>query len=355
MSPSTWRARASAGWLVCCCGVLRSVPASAQPGGAAPSRAEVAFTQAEALLAAGNAREACPLYEESHELDPQLGVLLYLADCREQIGELASAYRRFEQAQELAERVGDERVRIAAARVAQLAPRVHQVRLELPELAQGRAAPALSIYLDGELLPPGSWSQPLWVDSGKHDVRVEAAGYRAFVTQLELVGGQRSTVLVPSLEALPSDVPPSTLPALEASLAPSPASMPPAPGMGSELPREANGAAVRRGVAWALGGVGGAGLVSAGVLALMARGHYDSAGSECARSCTAAGTSTRAEARSLARAATLSGGVAVSALVGATLLWWTQRATSPALDPSPSELSVSAAKHEMSLSVRGRF
>lgn len=364
MKPSTRRVRASARWLVCCCVALRSVPASAQPSVAAPSRAEVAFAQAEALLAAGKAREACPLYEESHELDPQLGVLLYLADCREQNGELASAYRRFRQAQELAERLGDERVRIAAGRVARLAPRVHQIRLELPEMAHGRAAPPLSVYLDGELLPPASSIQPLLVDSGKHHVRVEAAGYRAFVTQLELVGeGQRSNVVVPPLEALPSDAapappshaPPSVLPALGVSLDPTPASAPPAPGMGSKLapPLEANGASVRRGVAWTLAGVGGAGLVSAGVLSLMARGRYDSADSECARSCTAAGASTRAEARSLARAATLSGGVAVSALVGATLLWWTQRASSPALDPS--ELSVSAAKSEMSLSVRGRF
>jgi hypothetical protein len=51
---------------------------------AARPRTVQLFDEAERLVASGKYADACPKYAESNRLDPQLGVLMYLADCYEE-------------------------------------------------------------------------------------------------------------------------------------------------------------------------------------------------------------------------------------------------------------------------------
>src|SRR5262245_18824387 len=83
--------------------------AAATPVQADSATAQAAFTQADALAKQGKWAEACPLYEASYQADPQLGALLYLAECHERIGKTATAWAEFNDAIDLARQRGDVR------------------------------------------------------------------------------------------------------------------------------------------------------------------------------------------------------------------------------------------------------
>ena len=85
--------------------VLSSVSFAQAPAPA--TRAEQLFRHARAMLAEKNYVDACPLLEQSHRLEPALGTLLNLADCFENIGRPASAYRAFTAAAEWASKNGE--------------------------------------------------------------------------------------------------------------------------------------------------------------------------------------------------------------------------------------------------------
>src|SRR5690349_24811223 len=56
------------------------------------------FKQGRDAMAAGKLDEACARFAQSLELDPAIGTKLNLADCWEQKGKLAEAYRLFDEA-----------------------------------------------------------------------------------------------------------------------------------------------------------------------------------------------------------------------------------------------------------------
>jgi hypothetical protein len=64
------------------------------PAYADQATAGAAYKQAEQLAKEGKWEEACPLYEASYHSDPQIGVLLHLADCHEHVGRTATAWSR---------------------------------------------------------------------------------------------------------------------------------------------------------------------------------------------------------------------------------------------------------------------
>src|SRR4051812_50105876 len=71
--------------------------------------AEVAFDQARKLMKEGKVAEACPKFEVSFNSDPQVGVLLNLADCHERLGQIATAWAEFHSAIALAKSRNDRR------------------------------------------------------------------------------------------------------------------------------------------------------------------------------------------------------------------------------------------------------
>jgi hypothetical protein len=107
-------------------------------------KAEKLFEEGVALLGRKDFANACPKLEESRNLAPGLGVTLYLADCNEGLGRLATALALFREGAALAHTRKDEREAAAQARIAALETSVPRIRVRL-----AAPAPNLEAQRDG--------------------------------------------------------------------------------------------------------------------------------------------------------------------------------------------------------------
>ena len=93
-----------------------------------PAAAEALFRAARGAIDKGDYATACPKFEESNRLDPQVGTVFNLADCDEHLGKVATAWQLFK---EVAQRLpqGDERVAMASSRATALEKKLPRVVL----------------------------------------------------------------------------------------------------------------------------------------------------------------------------------------------------------------------------------
>lgn len=169
--------------------VAVAVLSSARAGLADSAASEAAFLEAKRLMAAGRIAEACPKFELSHREDPQIGSLLNLADCHEQLGKLATAWAEFRAAMELAKQRNDSREQFARERSQSLASRAPSVKL-----VDERGVAGLRVELDGrdvsELV-----GVAIPVDPGEHLVVSRAEGTREARTTIEVARAPRVLVV----------------------------------------------------------------------------------------------------------------------------------------------------------------
>lgn len=201
---------------------------------------------------------ACQRFEESNRLDPAVGTVLNLANCREKLGQTASAWQRYREALEKLP-AADQRVALATERAKALEPRVPYLTLELADAS----ARDVTVLRDGVELGRASLGLALPVDPGDHEIVVKAAGRADSRTAVKLAERERKKVTLELGEPLPTDA----------------ASQPPsAPGEAHAADQGASAHVVttetgsgRRTLGWVLGGVGVAGVgvsLTAGALAL---------------------------------------------------------------------------------------
>ena len=166
----------------------------------ADDTAALAYQQAEALAKQGKWAEACPLYDASYRADPEIGVLLHLADCHEHVGKLASAWAEFDDAAELAHRKGDNREALARTRADALKPKLAYVHLVAPA-----SPPAgLVVRRDGvDVTVLVGTDMP--VDPGEHDVTANAPGHIEWKKHV-VIGTLPTTtqIPIPPLEVAPT-------------------------------------------------------------------------------------------------------------------------------------------------------
>ncbi|HET9955400.1 MAG TPA: tetratricopeptide repeat protein [Polyangiaceae bacterium] len=164
--------------------------------------AVVLFDQAQALIESGKFSEACPKFAESYRLDPQLGVLLHLAECYERTGRFASAWVAFRDAIELAERRSDGRAAAAREHASALEPKLSHLSVVVPSAA---LVDGLKVQRDGIELSPALWGSPLPVDPGEHVIEVSAPGKQSFRSTVSVKDpGEVASVNVPVLSDLAS-------------------------------------------------------------------------------------------------------------------------------------------------------
>jgi hypothetical protein len=146
--------------------------------------AETLFRSAREAAERGDWVTACDRFEESKRIEPAPGTVLNLARCREELGQVASAWKSYEEA---AERLpaGDERAAFARARAEELAPRVPHVTLIAPETDE-----EFSVSIRGAEYSKATFGVPLPFDPGKLAITVRAPGRADSVFRTSLEEGE---------------------------------------------------------------------------------------------------------------------------------------------------------------------
>jgi hypothetical protein len=132
-------------------------------------KAVEAFRAARADIEAGDCAAAIPKLEESLAHEPSVGAHLSIADCYEQV-DLVAAWRKLQDAADLAEAKSDPRVGIARERAAALEPRLSMVHFAYAP--EGTDLSGLQVRIDGSLEPLLRRRGSLPTTPGAHDVEV---------------------------------------------------------------------------------------------------------------------------------------------------------------------------------------
>jgi serine/threonine-protein kinase len=299
---------------------MTTVAVHARADGSSDNKAaaQVLFERGRELVERNRFAEACPQFAESQRLDPGIGTLLWLADCYENVGQMASAWMAFSQAATEAAERHDARETVARDRAGKLeASLAHLTVFVSPEAA---AARDLQIHCDGVVLSSGNWGRPIPLDPGSHTITANAANGRLWWKTLELATGSSSTsITVPGLAERTTPEPAAPVPGV---LAPSPVVTGPASEPAS-TPAGRSGHTQRL-AGIAIGSVGAASVLVGSIFSLRAKAKYDDSNAgPCLpdNECTAAGFDDRRSASSMATVATvaMSGGAAL--LVGAAAVY----------------------------------
>lgn len=149
--------------------------------------AQALFEQATADMELKQYANACKKFEEVTRLVPEgAGGKYMLGDCYEKLGKLASAWAQFSFAAQLAGRFGQtDRATDAAARAEALRPKLATLTVSLPDSL--RSIAGISVVRDGIDLREPQWGTPIYVDSGAHEVIVNAPGYSTWKKRVEVL------------------------------------------------------------------------------------------------------------------------------------------------------------------------
>jgi serine/threonine-protein kinase len=205
--------------VVATCGL---VAAHASLARAQSAGAEALFRDGRALIKAGNIGAGCDKLAASEKLESSVGTLLNLGDCREKLGQTATAWAAFRKAEAMAKRAGDDQKRQSEAR-----RRAEQLEANLSNLViqvgpSTKTLDGLVVRRDGEALDAAIFNTPVPVDPGPHTIVAEAPGHKPFKTEVSIGKGGKRFVVVPTLEALPAPaVEPAPVTVAPASPAPS--------------------------------------------------------------------------------------------------------------------------------------
>ena len=183
---------------------------SAPNKGAPPGdvkKAEALFVKAIQLKKNGKQKEACALFQQSQDLDPNGATLLNLADCHDLEGKSGTAYRELTHARTLAEESQDEKfVKSIQERIDAVRPKLYQITVEIP--LETKAIKGLEVELDDKRLFTDVQIHVEVVDPGRHIVRARAPGYLDLVRPVTVAGENRLKSVLVSLEKIPPPPPP---------------------------------------------------------------------------------------------------------------------------------------------------
>lgn len=165
--------------------------------------AEALFRSAREAAEKGDWKTACDRFEESHRLEPAAGTVLNLARCREELGQVASAWKRYG---EVVQRLPptDSRVDYARKKEAILEPLVPRLTILPPAQDAEYAA-----VVDGLALSDASFGVPLPFDPGPVVIEVRAPDRKTWKTTIDLQSGdqvEQMLQLGPVLENSASEV-----------------------------------------------------------------------------------------------------------------------------------------------------
>ncbi len=312
--------------LVAAAAVAAAGQALAQPR--EPTKAERAqnlFDVGMKLMDARDFAHACPLLEQSEQLDPGMGTRFRIAECYEGTGRLASAWALFTAVAEEAKWAQTpDREKVARQRAAALEPRLSKLAINVP--ARLGTLVGLDVRLDGKPVPREHWGAPRPADPGEHRIEIKATGRKPWegAAKVDRPGTSVAVDAPEDLEAAPAEIAPAPGPSPE----PAPAE-PEGPRFWTTQRIAAAGAA----------GVGAIGLVLGTGFGISAASKWSDAESRCEGGdhdrCSASAVSLGDEASSAATVSTIGFLLGVAGVGAGAYLWFT--APSEPAEPSPAQ------------------
>lgn len=170
---------------------------AARVAAAQSAEAETLFRDGRTLIKQGQLASGCDKLAASDRLEPMVGTLLNLGDCREQQGKLASAWAAFRRAEAIAKQAGHDgrRQGEAARRAAALEPKLSTIEVDVAERADG-----MIVRRDDEVVDAAAWGTREPIDPGTYAIRAEAPGRVAWEQHVAVGGGAaRAIVAIPPL------------------------------------------------------------------------------------------------------------------------------------------------------------
>jgi hypothetical protein len=288
--------------------LLASTPARADTSDTDRTVAQSLFDQARRSMDEGRYDEACPKLAESQRLDPGGGTLLNLAICHAAQGRTATAWAELNEALSVAKRDGRaDRETTAREHLASLEGKLSTLTISVPPEAR---VPGLELRLDGATLGSAAWETPTPVDPGRHEVSVTARGRRPWKQDVRVrPDGDRRTIRIPVLEALPDAAAPA------------------------KPVRE--GASTSRTAAYVVAGIGLAALAVGGFFGIRAVMKKNESDSHCQAGCNQTGVDAWSDAKTSAAVFDVGFAVGLVSVGVASYLFITSTPASPA-DPPPS-------------------
>lgn len=159
-------------------------------GAAHADHADQLFKQGQKLLAEKRYAEACKAFVDSDRFDPQIGVKLNAGRCYQEWGRLATAWRWYTDAEQMASKAGDKRTPQIHALIEGLERDVPHLTLVLPPDA---ATDHLAIRLDGVPLALATVGDDRRVDPGLHEITILVDG-QPRVRMIQVLRGDRSRI-----------------------------------------------------------------------------------------------------------------------------------------------------------------
>lgn len=144
--------------------------------------AQSLFEEGKRLMTEKNFDAACQRFAASNRLSVGLGTTLWLADCHERAGRIASAWYWFRTAADMAAARTDKRRDVALAKVRALAPRLSRLRIEVSSADRD----SISVVRDGIMLKREELDVEVPVDPGTLHVEARAPGKETWTSSIEV-------------------------------------------------------------------------------------------------------------------------------------------------------------------------
>ncbi len=178
--------------------ILMVARADAQPTSA---QAESLFRQGKQLMGQKKFAEACDAFDASQKLDPSISTMLNQADCREQNGQLATAWGLFldaeRQTRSSADRNAANLGKVASQRAAKLEARLSKLTISV---APDAKLAGLVVTRNTDTVDASTFNRELPIDGGSYTITAKAPGHQDFTTTVT-VGSEKDakSVSIPKL------------------------------------------------------------------------------------------------------------------------------------------------------------
>jgi hypothetical protein len=277
--------------------------------------AEQLFADGERLMKEGKLPEACSAFEASNRIESRAGTLVNLGLCREQNGQLASAWSAFKDS---LTRVKDpKKQQIATDHITAIEPRLSYLTISVPDESR---VDGLALTRNGAPVDQVLWNRAIPVDGGTYKIAGRAPGHEEWSTTVDVPKESgKVSVEVPRFKDLKQLVAPAPEPPKQTE--------PEQPVDEEETAPAPSMFTTQRKVALGVAGLGVAAIAAGVVLGIQAKGAQDDAYALCPNPATPCADGDRAnelidKGHSRALMANISYGVAAASLIGAGVLWF---------------------------------